>query len=90
MLHLQFHLMKSSQALHAFFHIPRTVRITDSCTFQKFRDLVSIFRINICNVITYFLSVDGLINCCLFPPVDQLFRSLTRDTHNVFFSFACK
>ena len=90
MLHLQFHLMKPSQALHAFFHVPGTVRITDSRTFQKFRDLVSILRIDICNVIAYFLSVDGLINCCFFPPVNQLFRSLTGDAHNVFFPLGCK
>ena len=31
-----------------------------------------------------------LINCCFFPPVDQLFRSLTGDAHNVFFSLGCK
>ena len=86
-LHFQIHIVKLFQFLHADPEILIVFRITDPNTFQKSRDLISIHRIDIHRIITQSASFDGLVNICLMLPVDQFIRTLSRNTHDIFFPF---
>ena len=76
--------MKLTESIHTFLHIILIIWITNSCVVKKFCDLITIFRINIFNVITEMLILDNMINLCFFTSVNQLIGSFTGNTHNVF------
>ena len=90
MTHFQLQFMKCSQIFHALLNILILQRITNSGTIQKFCDFISIFWINIRNIITNIFFCNFIIYLCFLSPIDKLIGTFSWNTHNIFLSFASK
>ena len=84
MVHFQIKGMELSHFFHACLQVIRIISITDSGVFQELSNLVTIFRVDVGDVIADPSALNYLVDLCFFPSVYELVRTLTRNTHDVF------
>ena len=89
-IYFQFQVMERMQSFHTLLNIFVVQWVAYSCAFQKFRDFITVFRIDIRNIIANMLSINSLINCRFLTTINKLVSPLSRNTHDIFLSFAGK